>query len=216
MKYYKCIKAIVLLVIICFTNKKSIGQETFAFREELNAYIFQNSDLASITDGYLLEFNPDFTPVLQDSFFKAIESEVELGKILSSFKIMEDADVTSGFEMDSILFPIMDRLYANNGISPIVIPLFICDIKFHHLNAETYNDFSNRSSSEPFPQLTHNDLAYKYELMTGLFADTLTNQNIKFYWNNETYFSNTNRFIQDIYVVIDGDSIRLEQIGSMI
>lgn len=210
MRFHKYITAVVLMGVYLMSSY-TISQETFTSREGLNNYIFQNSDLESITDGYFLEFNPDFTPELQDSFFKAIESEVELGKILSSFKIMEDADVTSGFEMDSILFPIMDRLYANNGISPIAIPLFICDIKFNYLNSETYNEFSNWSSTEPFPELIQNDLLSKQEVITGLFADTLTNQNIKFYWNSETYFSNTNRFIQDVYVVIDGDSLRLEQ-----
>lgn len=210
MRLYKFITAIVLIGI-CFVSKESISQEAFASREELNDYIFQNSDLENITNGYLLELNPDFTPVLQDSFFSDIENEVGLEQILSYFKIMEDADVSGDFEMDSTLFPIMDRFYANNGISPIAIPLFICDIQFEHLNEVTYNEFTNWSSKEPFPQLTQNDLEFKHKVMTGLFADSLRNQNIKFYWNEDTYFTNTNRFIEDIYVIIEGDSLLLEK-----
>jgi hypothetical protein len=192
-------------------SKKSWSQEAFESRKDLNNYIFQNSDLESVTDGYFLEFNQDFTPELQDSFFNVIENEVGLEQLLSYFKIMEDADVSGDFEMDSTLFPIMDRLYANNGISPIAIPLFICDVRFDHLNESSYNEFSNWSSTAPFPQLTESDLNYKHELMTGLFADTLRNRNIKFYWNEDTYFTNTDRSIEDVYMIIDGDSLRLGQ-----
>ncbi|MGM0479771.1 MAG: T9SS type A sorting domain-containing protein [Bacteroidota bacterium] len=210
MRLYKFITATVLMGI-CLMSNNSISQETFASREELNGYIYENSDLESLTNGYLLELDPDFTPELQDSFFGAIENEVELNELLSYFKIMENADVSGDFEMDSTLFPVMDRLYANNGINPIAIPLFVCDIQFEHLDDVAYNEFINWSSTVPFPQLTQNDLDYKHEVMTGFFADTLVNQNIQFYWNDETYFTNTSRTIQDVYVVIDRDSIHLEK-----
>jgi hypothetical protein len=177
----------------------------------LNDYIFQNSDLESITDGYFLELHPDFTPELQDSFFTDIEKEVRREQVLAYFKIMEDADVSGDFEMDSLLFPIMDRFYANNGISPIAIPLLICDVQFDCLNQSTYNAFSNWSSTDPFPQLTEDDLDHKHEVMMGFFADSLRNRNIKLYWNDETYFTNTDRVIDDVYIIINGDSIRLEQ-----
>jgi outer membrane receptor protein involved in Fe transport len=93
MRFYNFITAIVLIGI-CFVSEESISQETFASREELNDYIFQNSDLESITDGYFLELNPDFTPELQDSFFTDIENEVRQEQLLAYLKIMEDADVS--------------------------------------------------------------------------------------------------------------------------
>jgi hypothetical protein len=210
MRFYKCITAIVLIGV-CLMSKTIFSQETFESRKELNNYIFQNSDLENVTDGYFLEFNQDFTPELQDSFFSDIENEVRREQLLAYLKIMEDADVSGDFEMDSVLFPIMDRFYANNGVSPIAIPLFICDVRFDHLNESSYNEFSNWSSTEPFPQLTQNDLDYKHEVMTGFFADSLRNRNIKLYWNEDTYFTNTDRVIEKVNVIINGDSIRLRQ-----
>lgn len=142
MRIYNYSTAIVM-VMLCFWSNSIFSQRTFSSREELNQYIFQNSDLENITDGYLLDFNHDITPALRDSFFLGIENTVQLDQILSYFKLMEDSDVSDEFEMDSVLFPVMDRIYANNGISPVAIPLFICDVRFNHLNTATYQEFLN-------------------------------------------------------------------------
>src|SRR5690554_6295055 len=186
-------------------------KEFFNSRQDLNKYIFQNSELDKITKGFFLDYIPEFEPEFKDDFFSEIEKEVRLEQLLAYLKIMEDTDVSNTFEIDSILFPIMDRFYANNSISPIAIPLFICDVQFHHLKEGTYNKFSNWSSTNPFPQITENDLNYKHELMTGFFADTLRNQNIKLYWNEDTYFSNTERSIEKVHLIIDGVLILLER-----
>lgn len=59
--------------------------------------------------------------------------------------------------------------------------------------------------------MSENDLDFKHEVITGFYADSLKNRNIKFYWNEDTYFSNTQRSVQEVYMLIGKDSIRLEQ-----
>lgn len=206
-----------LLLLVCF-NGESLGQDAmkptekdFKSKQELNNYIFQNSELDKITKGYFLDYIPDFERSDMSSFFGEIQREVKLEQLLAYLKIMEDTDVSNTFEIDSLLFPIMDRLYANNSISPIAIPLFICDVQFHHLNEETYSRFTHWGNNNPFPQLSENDLNYKHELMTGFFADSLRNQNIRLYWNEDTYFSNTERSIEKVHLIIDGELIHLER-----
>ncbi|RFC53640.1 T9SS type A sorting domain-containing protein [Brumimicrobium aurantiacum] len=200
-----------LISLLLFISFNAYSQQTFGSREELNTYIFQDSDFEGVTDGFFLELNEDFKPELQDSFFTSIQSEVDINKILGYLKVMEQSNVSNDFEIDSLLFPVMDQLYANDGVNPVRLPLLICDIKFNHLNENRYNEFSNWSSTNPFPEITKSEIEIKEEIMMGFFADSLINNEIIFYWNDDTYISNKNRVIDELYIVIEGDSILIQK-----
>ena len=190
-----------------------LAQEEFHSKKELNDYIFQNSNLEDVTNGYFLNyFGEDLTPNRIDSMFLFFDTtEVAAGVTLSAFQLLEKSDVTSQLEIDSVLFPEFKKQYANNGQNKMELPLFLFDCDFSYLNEQTFNQFLNWGNTSPFPAVDSNQLATKNIQMAGLIFDTVTNNDLHLYWDEETFFSNTNKDIEKVEIIIGGDSYNLSK-----
>jgi hypothetical protein len=198
-------KLICTSIIVLFSNL-SIAQMVFNSDQELNTYIFQNSNLNTLTNGYLLDFENEWDWNSRDSLWIAIQNgqNLSIGHLLTVLNLLERTDVNFQFEKDSLLFPVMDHYYANNGHNAFRVPLFICDIKFDQLKQDTYNNFANSSGGSPFPALSSSQLETRDLFLSALFIDTIVNDNVVLYWDENTFLHNTDREILEVTVTVNG------------
>lgn len=199
-------KKLICTSIIVLFSYLSIAQMVFNSDQELNTYIFQNSNLNTLTNGYLLDFENEWDWNSRDSLWIAIQNgqNLSIGHLLTVLNLLERTDVNFQFEKDSLLFPVMDHYYANNGHNAFRVPLFICDIKFDQLKQDTYNNFSNSSGGSPFPALSSSQVESRDLFLSALFIDTIVNDNVVLYWDENTFVHNTDREILEVTVTVNG------------
>ncbi len=200
------------LLLLVFIQGEALCQErAFQSRKEMNKYIFQNTNLRKLTKGYFLDFVPNFTPESKLEFFKKMENKGNNKSILLSFlDMIESTDITQQYEMDSLLFPIMDEYYSNYGSNKLNIPLIIGDIDFSFVNENAFHEiFEEHIGDEPFSTIKKDQILDQNVTVARLFADTLINNDIRIYWNDDTYFSNTDRRILKVEMFVDGEIISL-------
>jgi hypothetical protein len=212
MKYLIYIAFLGMIHCNAFTQEVIINK-TFPSSKELNQFAFSNSDLASITKGHLIDFEDEWTSVEIDSFFYSmnLHNSSNVDGLLSMFNLLERTDIQFQFEKDSLLFPVMDHLYSNNGNEPVNVPLFIIDVDFSHLKTSKRSLMENWLSDTPYPAFGIEDIENKSIFYASLFIDTLRNNHTHLYWNSETILSNTGRNISTVQLLIGTDTITLAE-----
>jgi len=188
-------------------------KEFFNSRQDLNKYIFQNSELDKITKGFFLDYIPEFEPEAKKLFFERIQNEkLNREVVLSFLQTIEASDISRNFRMDTLLFPVMNEFFSNNGTNKLRIPIIIGDIDFSYVNDETYNEiFLKHRGDNPFPALRKEQIENKNISFVHLFADTLINNDINIYWNDKTYLRNTDKSIQEVQIIIDGNTYSISK-----
>lgn len=204
-------KSIILLILITLCSY-SYSQLTFKSLQELNEYAYQNSELGELTNGYFLDFINDFRPSRKDSMMQYINEtrrNVTSENIYSFLDLLQVADVSQDFKSDSLIYPIYNDLMSNDGHRQINIPLFIGDVEVDFLTENAYNQFQNWESESPYPALNENQLNRERVAIVGLLLDSLYNNNIHVYWDDNTVVSNTDRQITAVTLHIGENSINI-------
>lgn len=204
-------KVILLLLLLVFVTIGAWGQKDFNSIKDMNKYIFQDNDLEKLTKGYFLDYIPSFMPDEKRKLFEQMNNgEMNKELLLSFLQIIETTDITQQFNIDSLLFPVMDEYYANSGSNTMRIPLIIGDIDFSYVNDQVFNDiFIKHVDENPFPKLSKDQINTKNITLVGVFVDTLINSDIQIYWNDNTCFTNTNRKIERIEMIIGENTFEI-------
>ncbi|MCO5269901.1 MAG: T9SS type A sorting domain-containing protein [Brumimicrobium sp.] len=195
-----------IIPTIAWGQEKEERQDAFESIQDMNRYIFQNSDLNRLTKGYFLDYNSNLSPSLKDSLFEIynIERRMDADKLLAFLNLIEKSDINFNFSMDSILFPILDNYFANHLSNLVRIPLFIIDMELDYLNEDTYFQFTRWNSISPLPRIQENQLKKYHFSFSGLFVNDMVSNNSSLYWDDRTFISNTGKQIEEVIVTIDG------------
>ncbi len=153
------------------------------------------------------------TPEKREELFKQFSSnKTDINKIIGFGAMLEQMDVSKRFKADSLFFPIMNELYSNNGYRTMRIPLIIADVNLSYINDETFNNvFLKHVGSQPFDELTKEQIQHQNISFSGLFVDSLVNNHIQIYWNREMFLSNTRKAVDRVQLIIRKDTFDLAE-----
>ena len=199
---------------VLFTLNTSLAQLEFNSTQALSEYAFSKTNLQAQTNGYFFNYNlnydSDFWEKLEET--QRNNANYDISQILTIFDLMEKMDINNThFEMDSILFPVMRSFYANNGYNNQNIPLFIFDLETSELIKEKQNLITNWQSENPFPEFLSTDFKAKDIYSSAVFVDTLVQNYIHFYWNDNTFITNKNRTVDKVEITINGETNVIEK-----
>jgi len=183
--------------------------KTFESYRELGSHAFSNTNLNTVTNGYLFDFAFGFydDKTLAVTLPKTNKTNADL--MLSYLDLIEKTDVNGKFKTDTLLFPFMYGFYAANGYTPLTLPLVITDMDISVLKTEPRRQLNEWKSDNPFPK--YNDYDFKLENVfnASVFCDTLVYSNIELYWTDETYVSNTNREVENVFIIANNQTIEI-------
>lgn len=209
----KCL--IFIFSVLFYSWGISQDRPTFSNEREANNYAFSNSNLSELTTGYLLDYlNDDNHNELIDFWANqknnAYNSTTD---ILTVLKLMEKCDVktTDGFNVDSVLFPVLDSYYAVSPDGDMDLPLFVIDMEFSELKQAQKDIIQSWSSSNPFQPFLSSNFGKENAFVGSIFLDSVINDYLHIYWDStQTYFSNKSRRIDSVFVSIGKTRIHLE------
>lgn len=209
-------KALIILAILfsaLLFNLHAQTQKTFNSQRDLNKYIYNNSDLHQLTKGYFLDYLPDAIPELKDSLINNFNPNIKqfatVDKILEYLRIVEETDINGAYNSELLFNQSMDAVYSNNGWNTTKVPLFIGSIDFSYLNHETTASLMKHTSTDPFPQLSANQFKHHSLSTAGLLIDTLVNNHIQIYWDDNTVVTNSQKRIRSVQLIIGKDTVFL-------
>jgi len=219
-------KLLVLMLFLCWITgitqaQRNLGAQhksreildkslVFHSSKEFNQYRFAKNNLQSLTHGYLLDMEEEWTGNQIDSFLNETKKSVtNVDKLLSIFNCLERTDVNYIFEKDSLLFPIMDSYLSAQTGEDLDVPLFILDYKVSRFTPQKRKEIENWSSNDSYNQFSRNDFLTEYIFSTSFFGDTIRNEHINLYWDNTTLLSNRERKINSLQLKIGEETITL-------
>lgn len=194
----------------------SLAQNTFNSERELSEYVFSQTDLTQLTTEYFLNF-PVMVNDSSINYFRERSmpnSENSANDLLVGLSLLENADyrTVNRFNMDSVLFPVMDNYYSVAPQEEMRIPLFILANQFASLTHAQKTVKDNWNSTSPYPSFNTNEMIPVDLYQFGLFMDTLVNNNIAIYWDQNTFISNINGLeITSVQIKIDGSTYLISE-----
>lgn len=189
------------------------SQNTFSSERELTTYAFSQTDFEALGVDYLLDYNQaaTYSQIMDFVSYVNDKREFNFAHLMYGFKILEKSSTYSDidFETDSVLFPIIDENYGNE--SSRTLPLFVFDLKTHRLTESKKSFCNSWQSDSPFPSMVNSDFIEENIVLSGIFGDSIVEENIYLYWNNNTVFSNQSRTVDSVYIRIGSNYINLPQ-----
>lgn len=208
----KALLFLILLLSVPFSTQAQQDTMIFYSSKEFNEYRFSNSDLPSITSGFLLDLEEEWTSADIDSFFILQQNDTSNVDFLLSFmNLIERTDVRFQFEKDSVLFPTLDHYMSIKGDREVRIPLFIMDMWFERLSSSKRSIIDTWTSQDPYPQFGSNDLLKNNVNCVSIFADTMEHDDLNIYWNETTFISNTNRSVSKVQISFGSEWMELRK-----
>ena len=208
-------KNLIYIIIVCASGMLAAQTETrtFGSTKEYAEYAFSNTNLNNFNSGYLL--NLDYKSMSDE--FSLNNYLTELGnsnkvngdKLSQMLHIMENCDVQREFNKSAITTPIYEEFYRVSPESYMDIPIMIFDMDFQRLKLDKETLIKEWNSDKPYPMFSKND-AYRMNIqIAGPFIKHLINPNVRFYWNNELFFTNKDKSIKRVELTLDGENISL-------
>lgn len=195
-------------ILLLISSNYSISQQDtliFYSSKDLNLHRFANSNLESLTSGYLLDLEEELTKEQLDSLLLFLQKDTtDVNGMLSFMNLLERTDVTFSFERDSLLFPVMDHYYSIADDKQVNIPLYFMDIDFKRLTPSKRLEIDTWTGNSPYNALNSNELILSNQTYLGLFVDSMTHDDLNIYWDDQTILTNTNRTITNVEVFLDG------------
>jgi len=202
-----------LCLVFLFILNNSIAQKEFSSERELNNYAYSNTNLKDLTNGYLLDWEINYEVKDWEIFYNRQKdrTNTNLNHVFNMFGLLEKIDIHNKFEMDSILFPIMYNMYANDGYSAQNLPLYIFDMEVTKLQKDKSELVKKRGNENSYPQFKQEDFKLEKFYTVGAFVDTLVQNYIQLYWNDKTIISNTNRTVENVELIVKNQTIKLQK-----
>lgn len=207
------IKNLLLCFGAIFSINQATAQKELDSERDLNNYAYSNTNLQNVTNGYVLDWEINYDKEDWEFFYSRQKnnSKSNLKCIFNLFGLLEKIDINNQFETDSILFPVMTNYFANDGYSPQYVPLFIFDMEVSKLKSEKAKLVTNWENESSYPQFQQSDFEFEDINTAGVFVDTMIQNYIHFYWNDKTIITNKNRTVEQVELIINNETIKLDK-----
>lgn len=208
-------KNLIYILIVCASGMLAAQTEerTFSSKQEYVEYAYSNTNLTTFSSGYLL--NLDYQWMDEEFNFNSYLSELRNpdkangDKLIQMLHIMEKSDVDQTLKKTDITSPIYADFYRVTPNANMDIPLLIFDMDFERLKLDKERIVKDWSSDKPYPMFTENDAYMVNVQMAGPFITNLINPNVRFYWNNDYFLTNTEKGIKRVELTINGRTYSL-------
>ncbi len=197
-----------IIIMLLLTSRLAIGQDSLFFDSEkaMANYAYQNTNFSAYTIRFFKDRMFDYNDSVFDFYTSSsVDKNVFGYHAFQLAKHTENWDVLEQTSADSLLHPVMSRLFSLDGSSDFHIPLFIFDLDVHELKRDVREDFEENTLEDPLRELTSDDWNQQRISLACLPLDTLNYPHLWIDLDERFITQNTNREVE--YVVIsDGNA----------